>query len=321
MENSQKNFPFETSFSQNFWDFRAIVYKRLPLIFCHTQFLQEVWGGAAFSGYLRRSDSSLARGLWLFSSWVWRGDSGAGGFWFTLGPGMSHWWAPGSRGPMWGLASANMSPSTQKDRANVWESQLRHPLHLLPSFKALSLSRLTLLLLFLLLHIRASLSVAASLSRAHIIPRPPISSSSRLFSCPSAAAAAASWCCSHFSSPEAHSWVRGNVWLYLYGASFLLDSYCFGTEVPHSKFIKGQFNSKFMKWASVKVPAPMCFVCFQGASATPVPFPSLIRNYWVDSFLFNTKNLFPLHPHNWNIRQPNAATSFQPEKQRGDGDG
>lgn len=128
---------------------------------------------------------------------------------------------------------------------------------------------------------------------------PPISSSSRLFSCPSAAAAAASWCCSHFSSPEAHSWVRGNVWLYLYGASFLLDSYCFGTEVPHSKFIKGQFNSKFMKWASVKVPAPMCFVCSHGASATPVPFPSLIRNYWVDSFLFNTKNLtvsFPCTP-------------------------
>lgn len=127
---------------------------------------------------------------------------------------------------------------------------------------------------------------------------PLISSFSRLFSCPSAAAtaAAASWCCSHFSSPEAHSWVRGNVWLYLYGASFLLDSYCFGTEVPHSKFIKGQFNSKFMKWASVKVPAPMCFVCSQGASATPVPFPSLIRNYWVDSFLLNTKNLTVLFP-------------------------
>lgn len=95
------------------------------------------------------------------------------------------------------------------------------PFHLPPSFKALSLSRLPLpLLLLLLLHIRASLSVAASLSRAHIAGRGPFhpphphtpTISSHLFPCPSAAATtAASWCCSHFSSPEAHSWVRGNV--------------------------------------------------------------------------------------------------------------
>lgn len=88
---------------------------------------------------------------------------------------MSRWWAPGSPGPMWGLASTNMSPSTQKDRANVLESEPWRPprLPLLPpSFKALSISpdscTLPLLLLLLLLHIRASLSVATSLSRAHI---------------------------------------------------------------------------------------------------------------------------------------------------------
>lgn len=143
--------------------------------------------------------------------------------------------------------------------------------------------------LLLLLHIRASLSVATSLSliSAPLFPSSPLLA----FTSPSSLSAAASWCCSHFSSPEAHSQVWGNVWLYLYGASILLDSYCFGTEVPHSKFIKGQFNSKFMKQASVKVPAPMRFVCSQGASrmhrrpsVTPVPFPSLIRNYWVVSF-------------------------------------
>lgn len=69
---------------------------------------------------------------------------------------------------------------------------------------------------------------------------------------------ATSQCCSHFSSPRAHCQVRGNVWLYLYGAGVLLDSYCSGTGETHSRFIKGQFNSEFMKCASVKVPAPRC---------------------------------------------------------------
>lgn len=108
------------------------------------------------------------------------------------------------------------------------------------------------------------------------------SRSSRLS--PSPLPAAASCHRSHFSSPEAHSWVRGNVWLYLHDADILLDSYCFGAELPHSKFIKGQFNSKFMKWASVKV----LFVCSPGASCvlsgTLLPFPALIGIYWVVSF-------------------------------------
>lgn len=72
-----------------------------------------------------------------------------------------------------------------------------------------------------------------------------------------------------------------------------------------------------MKWASVKVPAPMHFVCSQGASrmhgrpsVTPVPFPSLIRNYWVDyfssilDFINNKKRphcLFPLVHHHTSL--------------------
>lgn len=88
-----------------------------------------------------------------------------------------------------------------------------------------------------------------------------------------------------------------------------------------------------MKWASVKVPAPMRFVCSQGAShmhrrpsVTPVPFPSLIRNYWVDSFCSirafikkkkkeETSQLFS----NWYIRQADTPASFEAESQSGDG--
>lgn len=89
---------------------------------------------------------------------------------------MSHWWAPGSLGPMWRLASTNMFPSTQKDRANVLESKPWRPLDsplqtpLPPSFKTLSIlpDSPALPLLLLLLYIRASLSVATSLSLPHI---------------------------------------------------------------------------------------------------------------------------------------------------------
>ncbi len=99
---------------------------------------------------------------------------------------MSGWWAPGSPGPMWGLAPTNMFPSTQKDRANVLESRPRRPLDspqqtpLPPSFKTLSISPDSPALpLLLLLHIRASLSVATSLSLAHIRTFFPIFPSSR----------------------------------------------------------------------------------------------------------------------------------------------
>lgn len=100
---------------------------------------------------------------------------------------MSCWWAPGSLFPMWGLARTNMFPSTQKDRANVLEPRLLCPLDtpqqapLPPSFKTLSIlpdSR-ALPLLFLL-HISASLSVATSLSLAHITISFPIFLTSRL---------------------------------------------------------------------------------------------------------------------------------------------
>ncbi len=62
---------------------------------------------------------------------------------------MSRWWAPGSPSPMWGLASTNMFPSTQKDRANVLESRPQRPLvspqqtPLPPSFKTLYLAWLS----------------------------------------------------------------------------------------------------------------------------------------------------------------------------------
>lgn len=87
---------------------------------------------------------------------------------------MSRWWAPGSPGPMWGLASTNMFPSTQKDRANVLESKPRRPLDspqqtpLPPSFKTLSISpdspALPLLLL-LLSSSYQSLSICRHLSQ------------------------------------------------------------------------------------------------------------------------------------------------------------
>lgn len=157
-------------------------------------------------------------------------------------------------GPMWGLACTNMFPSTQKDRANVLESQPRRPrplpsqTPLPPSFQPRSISpprprRRS----FLLVSEPLCLSPPPSYQDLFFSS----SRSSRLP--PSPLRAAASCHCSHFSSPEAHSRVRGNVWLYLYDADILLDSYCFGAERPHSKFIKGQFNSKFMRWASVKV--------------------------------------------------------------------
>lgn len=102
---------------------------------------------------------------------------------------MSRWWAPGSPGPMWGLASTNMFPSTQKDRANVLESRPQRPLDspqqtpLPPSFKTLSISPDSPALpLLLLLHIRASLSAATSLSLTHIRTSFPIFPSSRLLS-------------------------------------------------------------------------------------------------------------------------------------------
>lgn len=179
---------------------------------------------------------------------------------------------------MWGLARTNMFPSTQKDRANVLESQPRRPralpsqTPLPPSFQPRSISPPPPL---------QSLSVCRHLPRIRTsfshLP-------ALLASLPRRSRAAASCHRSHFSSPEAHSWVRGNVWLYLCDADILLDSYCLGAELAHSKFIKGQFNSKFMKWASVKV----LFVCSQGASCmlwlTPLPFPALIGIYWVVSF-------------------------------------
>lgn len=90
------------------------------------------------------------------------------------------------RGPMWGLASTNMFPSTQKDRANVLESKPRRPLDshphpLPPSFKTLSISPDSAALpLLRLLHIRASLSAATSLSLAHISGSFSIFPSSRL---------------------------------------------------------------------------------------------------------------------------------------------
>lgn len=99
---------------------------------------------------------------------------------------MSHWWAPGSPGPMWGLAPTNMFPSTQKDRTNVLEPRPRRPLDspqqtpLPPSFKPLSILPDSPALPLLLLHIRASLSVATSLCLTHIRTSFPIFSS-RLF--------------------------------------------------------------------------------------------------------------------------------------------
>lgn len=115
--------------------------------------------------------------------------------------------------------------------------------------------------------------IRTSFSHLAALPAPP----------PSPPSAAPSCHRRHFSSPEAHSRVRGNVWLYLYDADTLLDSYCFGAELPHSKFIKGQFNSKFMKWASVTE----LLVCSQGASRTLaltlLPFPALIGISWVVS--------------------------------------
>lgn len=79
-----------------------------------------------------------------------------------------------------------MFPSTQKDRANVLESRPRRPLDspqqtpLPPSFKTLSISPDSPALpLLLLLHIRASLSVATSLSLAHIRTFFPIFPSTR----------------------------------------------------------------------------------------------------------------------------------------------
>lgn len=75
---------------------------------------------------------------------------------------------------MWGLASTNMFPSTQKDRANVLESKPRRPLDspqqtpLPPSFKTLSISpdspALPLLLL-LLSSSYQSLSICRHLSQ------------------------------------------------------------------------------------------------------------------------------------------------------------
>lgn len=186
---------------------------------------------------------------------------------------------------MWGLACTNMFPSTQKDRANVLESRPRRPrpppsqTPLPPPFQPRSISPpLSRRRSFLLVSEPLRLSPPPSYQDLFFSsPR-----SSRLS--PPPPSAVASRHRSHFSSPEAHSWVRGNVWLYLHDADILLDSYCFGAELPHSKFIKGQFNSKFMKWASVKV----LLVCSPGASCllslTPLPFPALIGIYWVVSF-------------------------------------
>lgn len=187
-----------------------------------------------------------------------------------------------------------MFPSTQKDRTNVLEPRNQCPFATLskPSFNfhlSLPLSHLALLLSHWFFFISGPLYPSPPILALLISPVFP-SSPLLAFASVSSLPAAASWCCSHFSSPGAHSQVQGNVWLYLCGTSILLDSYCFGTEVPPSKLIKGQFNSKFMKGASVKVLSPVYFVCSQGASSmhrkpsvTPVPFSFLIRNYWVVS--------------------------------------
>lgn len=90
------------------------------------------------------------------------------------------------------------------------------------------------------------------------------------------------------------------------------------------KFIKGQFNSKFMKWASVKVPAPMRFVRSHGAShihwgtsVTQVQFPSVIRNYWVAPFaliLDSIKRQPPLFPPNGT--SPTHKSEYLPRSYR-----
>lgn len=245
---------------------------------------------------------------------------------------MSHWWAPGSRGPMWGLASANMSPSTQKDRANVWESQPRHPLHLPPSFKALSLSRLTLPLLFLLLlllHIRASLSVAASLSRAHI------GGAGGLFSPPSPPFLASSL----VPLPPPPPLLPGAAVIFPHlrlipGSGGMYDFICM---VPAFYWIPIALEQRYRipnssranliqnSWSGHPSRCQLqCALCvLRVPQQLQSHFPLWLETTGWIPFCSTPKTSLFYSPkaHNRNIRQPNAAASFQPEKQRGDGDG